>query len=166
MAEEQEDFSDLPEDHPVLKALRAERASRKAAEHKAKFIEIASKHPSVGLTMEDFEGRTPDKWESYAERLAALAGRPSQTVTPQAPETPNPEAPARPETAAFERMQQPLEGSPPLLNEQLVTDVQEAWRLQKRDPATFERLRQAGRIQVPGMEREDRGGSIIFNNKS
>ena len=145
---------ELDPDHPVLKALREERQARKSAERRAKFTEIAVKYPQVGLTADDFEGLSPDKWEARAERLAGLA----------VPQSPQPEPPKQTEVApeaaaAFARMQQPLEGSPPLSSEKKLS-LQEAWPLFKRNPAEFERLRQAGRIDLP--QGTDKGGSTVF----
>jgi hypothetical protein len=81
---------DLPEDHPVLKALRAEREARKRAEAQIEgvrreadtFVELKSRFPFV--EKDDFKGLTLEEWEVRAQRLASLQGT---TATEQPKET-------------------------------------------------------------------------------
>jgi hypothetical protein len=138
-----------------VKALRAERAQRKAAEWRAKALEVVTRFP--GTTVDDFEGLTPDKFEARATRIAALAA----SAAAPAPTTPEPDATPSPSDDAFARAAAISSGTPPVTEgKKLGRD--EAWALQKRNPAEYERLRQAGRIDL-GVTQEERGGSVIFH---
>lgn len=156
--EEAEQVAELPEDHPALKALRAtrielrgERAARHIADMKAQF-------PDLGLTPEDFEGLTPDKFEARAQRLAALRG----TATPAPAPPPNePKIDNEGQQPAFARMQEPVEGTPPNAAGPTIS-VQEAFALQKSDPVEFARLKAAGRIK-DWPKLNDQGGRVTFS---
>lgn len=151
--------TELGDDHPAVKALRAERTARKASERSAKVSEIISRFPTAGLTADDFEGLSPDKFEGRAQRIAAL----SQSATPPAP-TPTPEPAATPSPAedAFARAAAVTDGVVPPVTEGKKLGRDEAWALMQRNPAEYERLRQAGRIDL-GVTSEERGGSVIFS---
>lgn len=160
--EEREAAEQLPLDHPLVKALkasrtdlRAERAARHVADLKAQF-------PDLGLTPEDFEGLTPDKFEARAQRLAALRGTATPAPAPPSTEPASKEPePPEPQREAFERMQRPVEGTPPTAGGPMIS-VQEAFALQKSDPAEFARLKAAGRIKDwPKMS--DQGGRVTFS---
>src|SRR6266496_4439384 len=94
MAPEQETDLDTlfpgEENEAGRKALRAERDARASAERRVKLLEVVNQHPGAGLTEDDFEGLTPDKFEARATRIAALTAS-------GAPAAPKPD-PAQPET--------------------------------------------------------------------
>lgn len=161
--EEQEALEQLPDDHPIVKALRASRSdlrTERAARHVA---ELKAQYPDLGLTPEDFEGLTPDKFEARAQRLATLRG----TATPPAPpstqeEVTPPAAPVdTPQRSAFERIQQPVEGTPPTAGGPMIS-IQEAFALSKSDPAEFEKFKAAGRIKG-WPKTTDEGGRVTFS---
>jgi hypothetical protein len=159
---ENEEFAELDSDHPALKALQAERKLNRELRGALALSAIVGKYPDLGLSPEDFEGLTPDKYEARAARLASL--RQAAATPPPAPApalTPEPEQQVElSETEkAFARMSQPLSATPPAAEKKL--SLNEAQTLFKRDRAEFERLRAAGRIEL-GVKAVDRGGSVIF----
>lgn len=161
-AEEQSEIDQLPEDHPVLKALKASRSDLRSERSKRHLAEVQARHPDLGLTAEDFEGLTPDKFEARAKRLAALKGTATPAPVPPSDETEiEEEDEDTPQRTAFERMQKPVEGTPPTKAAPVIS-VDEAWKLRKSDPAEFERLKAAGLIKNwPKMS--DQGGKVIFS---
>lgn len=155
-----QEFAEIAEaegDSPAVRALRAERTARKDAEWRAKALEVANKYP--GTTLDDFEGLTPDKFESRAQRISSL--QKGATPQPPTPTTPEPEPQPSPTEEAFARAAAVAEGVPPV-TEGKKLGRNEAWALLQRNPAEYERLRQAGRIDL-GVTAEDRGGSVIFH---
>lgn len=160
-AEEQEALEQLPEDHPVVKALRASRSDLRKERAGRHIAELKATYPDLGLTPEDFEGLTPDKFEARAKRLASLRGSASPAPAPPSTETPEGETPEEPQRTAFERMQEPVEGTPPQTAGPTIS-IQEAFKLRKKDPAEFERLKAAGRIKDwPTLT--DQGGRVTFS---
>ena len=153
--EEQEALEQLPEDHPLVKALRASRSETRTERSKRHIAELKAQFPDLGLTPEDFEGLTPDKYEARAQRLASLRGA---ATTPPPP--PEPKIEETPQRTAFERMQEPVEGTPPTAGPSI--DLQEAFALMKSDPAEFDRLKAAGKIK--GWPKvSDEGGRVTFS---
>lgn len=150
--------TELGDDHPAVKALRAERTQRKSAEKTVKVLEVLGRYPTVGLAPQDVEGLALDKIEALAQRLAATpAPTPSQKPDETPPETPAP----TPAEAAFAQAQSIPEGTPPKTSVKKM-GLADAWALRKRNPAEYERLRAAGMIDLRVVP-EDRGGSIVFN---
>lgn len=154
--EEQEALEQLPEDHPLVKALRATRSELRTERSGRHIAELKAQYPDLGLTPEDFEGLTPDKFEARAQRLASLRGT---TVTPPPP--PEPKVEDSVQRTAFERIQEPVEGTPPTAGGPMIS-IQEAFALQKSDPAEFEKFKAAGRIK--GWPKvSDEGGRVTFS---
>lgn len=151
--------TELGEDHPAVKGLRAERTARKGAEKTVKVLGVLGKYPSVGLSPEDVDGLSLDKIEALAQRLAAS---PAAAAAPT-PDKPEPETQDKPTPAevAFANAQSIPEGTPPKVTQKKI-GLADAWALRKRNPAEYERLRAAGMIDL-GVVPEDRGGSVIFN---
>jgi hypothetical protein len=106
MAEEQEAqvaenalAAELGDDHPLVKALRAERETVKTLKREKRFLEVSGKFPDLGLKPDWFKGRTPDEYESFAQELATLAS--SKAKAPEAGSTASAApAAAEPETEA------------------------------------------------------------------
>lgn len=160
--EEQQALEQLPDDHPIVKALKASRSDLRKERAGRHIAELKATYPDLGLTPEDFEGLTPDKFEARAARLAALRGT---APAPAPPSTETENEPAKPEDtpqrSAFERIQQPVEGTPPNAGGPTIS-VDEAFALQKSDPAEFARLKAAGRIKNwPKLT--DQGGRVTFS---
>lgn len=151
--------TELGDDHPAVKALRAERIARKAAERTVKVLGVLGQYPGSGLDPDAVEGMSLDKIEALAQRLSATAP-PEQT--PQV--TPKPETQQTPTSAesAFERAAVIPEGKPPKVESAKKLGLTEAWALRKRNPAEYERLKAAGQIDL-GVHAEDRGGSVVFH---
>lgn len=160
--EEREALEQLPEDHPIVKALRASRSELRKERSGRHIAELRAQYPDLGLVPEDFEGLTPDKFEARAVRLASLRG---SAPAPTPPSTEPEIEPAKPEDTpqrtAFERIQQPVEGTPPTAGGPTIS-AHEAFTLMKRDPAEFERLKAAGRIK-DWPEVQDQGGRVTFS---
>lgn len=154
-----EGFEDLPADHPVKKALISERNLREAAERTVKVQAVLAKFPTAGLSADDVQGLSLDKIEAIATRLAETAnpGAAAPTIRPEPDATT--EEPSPTETA-FATAARISEGTPPpTQGKKLNRD--EAFALMKRNPAEYERLKAAGRIDI-GVTLEDQGGKIIF----
>lgn len=82
-----ETFEELPEDHPVKKALLAERIENRALKARAALLEVQSKYPTLGLVPDDFENLTPDKYEARAVSLYERYGKTIQTPGTVPPDT-------------------------------------------------------------------------------
>lgn len=157
--EEAASAAELPADHPVLKALRATRSELRGERALRHIADLKAAHPDLGLTPEDFKGLTPDEFEARVTRLAALKGTATPPTPP--PTTDEQELIVEPQRTAFERMQQPVEGTPPTGGGPMIS-VQQAFALRKSDPAEFERLKAEGRIKDwPKMS--DQGGRVTFS---
>lgn len=147
----------LPEDHPVLKALRAERKMREAAERKAKDAEEAGQKASkLGELRSRFpfltEGHTkflgPDvgEWEARAEELNELRGNPAPEAGPDEKQATQAVAP-HPEEKTFAQ-------AAGLAGRTGDTAVQtyspsEIRKIGLRDEAAALKLIQEGRMQIP-----------------
>lgn len=151
--------TELGEDHPAVKGLRAERTSRKAAEKTVKVLEVLRQHPNVGLSPEDVEGLALDKIEALAVRLGSQPAAATAAAIEPAPVTQTEPTPAE---IAFANAQGIQEGRPVVATTAKKMGLADAWALRKRNPAEYERLRAAGQIDL-GVVPEDRGGSIVFN---
>lgn len=154
-----QEFDQLPDDHPVVKSLRAAREELRKEREQRHLYEVQAKYPDLGLTAEDFEGLTPDKFEQRAQRFASLR-TPEATEQSQQQEAPKPEL--SPAEEAFRRMaQSPLESRPAMGTEKKI-GLGEAFSLMRRDPAAFEKVKAAGGIEG-WPDAKDTGGSIILN---
>ena len=139
----------LPKDHPVLKALEAEREENRRLKAQKSFLEVSAKHPNLKLAPEDFEGRTPDQYETYA---ASLAERFGQTAPQTTTETPPATEPPKPEVETFIKMARTQgEGAPP----------KDAEKITRKE---LEALRAAGKISLADARELIRQGKVVFSN--
>lgn len=143
----------LPDDHPVLRALRREREARKQAEAQAqeareaaqrsRFGELKSRFPF--LKEDHLKGREPSEWEAWAEELNELRGNAPRAQDGEKVET---EPVTHPEEQDFAKAQE-LGGGQPADGKGQTYSPSEIRNIGLRDQALALKLIQEGRMRSP-----------------
>lgn len=149
-----EEFSELGDDHPAVKALRAERAKRKDLEQQVKtlqdgsekaqreadaFIDLKSRFH--WLDREYLKGRTVEEWEPWIERLDQLRNANEGTASDESPK----ETPITPTEQVLSQAQELVSGGAPA--EGRLYSASEIQQIGLRDQAEALKLIQQGRMK-------------------